>query len=292
MSKSSKIIIFFQSLREKKQVEISDIDEIAVQFYNFITLAKEQLESSRQISDFKQKVAQQILALENLSKPIAYSELIPPPFRKWIISEYLFKYHMQAATNHEFKHMVLTQYGKVIGRLNYKHWISETDSKMLQVIKEGYQQGDSEFPYSETQAVRLSKQLEKFLHERLQSFIMYFEQKSAIIFIRKLAIKKNFSHESDFQDFILGLEDNIDNYKDLALKAKNFKPEVYKMSLHADVVIGVDPNNKKDFLKQMQFAINDYIFNERVHEVRNFVYADKFNEKNALFEKIVSSSVI
>ena len=291
MAKSTKVFVFFQNLREKPKIEISDIDGIAIQFFDFFTLAKEQLESSRQIIDFKQKVALQILALENFSKPIAYAELIPSPLKKWVISDYLFKYHMQAAISHEFKHVVLTQYGKVIGKLNYKYWISETDSKMLQIIKEGYQHGDSEFPYSEIQAVRLSKQLEKFLHERMQSFRMYFDQKSASVFIRKLAIRKNFSHESDFQKFILTLEDNISNYSDLALKAKDFKDDIYKMSLQANVAIGIDLDNKKDFLKQMQFEINDYLFKERVNEAKNFIYTDKFYEKIALFEKIVSDSV-
>jgi len=290
MSKNSKLKPYFQSLRDKKEIQIDDIDNISKLFVDFFKLAHEQFKSSLEIRDRKQRIALQIIAVENLSKPIAISEIIPVPFEKWIVTDDDFKYHIiKASSDHEFKQKIMCQYGKVVGHLKYKYWIPEIDVNMLQKIKELYQHGDSEFPFSEKQAIRLSKKMENFLEERLNSLHMYHDEESAKIFVRKLSILRHFTFPSERQDFILSLTEEIKDFKELCLLAKKFKSNKNSMNVKMSAIITAD--EPEEFTKQLTDLIDKHIFQEQVYEARKMIVTKEYIKKHRLLKKIIKDSI-
>ena len=136
MSKISLAKHHFSRLREKATITVTDIDEIGKLFHSYIKTAEEQFLASREISSFKHKIPQQTLAIENISKPLILSNLIPVPLEKWQVSDDEFNECLQVTHNHEFKYFVSAKYGTTIGNLKYKHWIPPTDLEMLDVIRQ------------------------------------------------------------------------------------------------------------------------------------------------------------
>ncbi len=264
MSKISLAKQHFSRLREKSIITISDIDEIGKLFYNYIKTAEEQFLASREISNFKHKIPQQTLAMENLSKPLALSNLIPIPLEKWHVDEEEFNGYLQVTKNHEFKYNVSAKYGTTIGNLKYKHWIQPTDLEMLDVIRQKYQQSDSDFPYNDQQAKRLALKLDKFLYERLYTshilglVDMYATEQKSIAKVRELALVKIFPFSSQYKTFAKSIDSTDFTYEELIIKAKSQKNEGPRFEKPFLSVIVADEENFQDsFMNAMKQSLNE-----------------------------------
>lgn len=252
MSKNSQVKEYFKELRNKDTVTIQDIDKIGEFFFEFIQISQEQFEASREISNFKQKIPHQVLSLENISKPLALSNLIPVPLQKWKISDEDFSGYLKTTSDHEYKQIVSAKYGTTLGFLKYKYWIPDTDLEMLQVIKEKYQHADSDFPYSDKQAKRLALKLDKFLDERLHSesqiglLHLYETVSKSKAEARGMALMKIFPFSSQYQTFAESIENTDTSYEDLIIRAKSFKTEEVKFNKPFVSIIVADEDDFKD----------------------------------------------
>ena len=255
----------------KNIVTLDDLNNIGQYFYEFIQISKEQLEASRQIGNFKQKIPHQVLALENMCKPLALSNLIPTPLEKWEITDEDFKGYLKATSDHEYKQIVSAKYGTTLGHLKYKHWIPDTDLNMLQIIKEKYQQADSGFPYSDEQAKRLSIKLDDFLEERLYSkshtglLDLYATPEKSIARVRGIALMKIFPFISQYQAFAESVDKTNLSYEELVIKAKTYKTEEPKFDKQFVPIIVADEDN---FQEVAMKAMNELLSRMKVIDAR------------------------
>ena len=280
MSKNSQVKEYFNQLRDKKIVTLDDLNNIGQYFFEFIQTSKEQFEASRQISNFKQKIPQQVLAIENISKPLALSNLIPTPLEKWEISDEDFKGYLKATSDHEYKQIVSAKYGTTLGYIKYKYWIPETDLSMLQVIKEKYQHSDSNFPYSDKQAKRLATKLDKFLEERLYSksqiglLDLYATLEKSVAKVRGIALMKIFPFISQYQAFAESVDNTSLNYEELVTKAKSYKTKDPKFDKPFMSVIVADEDDFQEIAMQ---AMRESLSQMKVVDAKNA--RDGINQK-------------
>lgn len=263
MSKISLAKHHFSRLREKSNITVTDIDEIGKLFYSYIKTAEEQFLASREISNFKYKIPQQTLAIENISKPLILSNLIPAPLEKWQVADDEFNGCLQVTHSHEFKYFVSAKYGIIIGNLKYKHWIPPTDLEMLDVIRQKYQQSDSDFPYNDQQAKRLALKLDKFLYERLYTSRilglsdMYATEEKSMAKVREIALVKIFPFFSQYKTFAKSINNTNFTYEELIIKAKSHKNEEPKFDKPFLSVIVADEESFQDsFMYAMKESLN------------------------------------
>lgn len=289
MSQNSELKNLFHNLKEKKRVEISDIDQVGIYAFEFIELAKRQHNASREVTDYGQKVVTQIQAVENIAKPPLLSAILPAPLQKYNIDDKTFKFYLRAATSdHVLKQQSSAVYGTLLNKLRYKNWIPETDLSMLQVIKEKYQHGDSCFPFKPAQAKRLAKKLDKFIDERLISFHMYSDRKKAIAFFRRLSLERLFEFTSQFNEFASTVtEDNI-SYESLIEKAKRYVPADVKFD---QPVISLVVAGEDDFVVKMTDAMQQSIEIAKLKDARGIKYTPESVSGLINIKEIVRKSV-
>lgn len=230
-TKKKNIELWLIELSKKKQIDLNDVDDFALFFFTSIEKAKSLHKSAKETEDLSIQASLNILALEEIAKPIILSENIPIPNKKWSVDLKSIKNIAKNLTHHPLKQLVTSKYGTHTGRLGFVKFLDIKEVKILEQIKQSGFYSNVDLSVGKSEDISnyltkdLSNKLNSFVEERLKSLDMYNDLKKAKVFVRTLTLRKLFEFQSYFDEFIENLDvDKSMTYEHIINLASNFKP--------------------------------------------------------------------
>lgn len=256
------------SLRTKKTIELTDIDAFAVLFFKAVQNSRRLHLQSLKNDDNSLRASLNILALEEIAKPIILSEILPAFGKKWEIPIESINKAIKDITWHKEKQVKSSNYGRIVDGLDYKFFFSAEEIKNLQKIRESgfYIDPTKEELYSgslnskfDVPNDEFTKKIVLFVKERLNSLEMYKSEEGSKTFVRKMSFLKMFDSAKKYRKFLSeGKCIDINNIENLIKHAKEF----LENDNDPDMIIYLDREVSPSELVQV---VKKHIAEEKLH---------------------------
>ena len=234
---------WLNGLRGKK-VEVNDIVPFAmlgfVAYKNSVRLQM----AAEKLSDISLKISLQIIALEEMAKPLMVYELVPALEEEFEIEDETVEAFIKDFFFHAAKQGSISNYGENFGRLGYENKLTEEELKRLESIKQGgfYTEtndvtGKIAVPFDSLRIDKtLSEKIEKILKEKGVSLgEIYHHPIRALEFYLSHAILQKFSIKAETVAFLKYADfTRVDSFDSLLDLVNNFEQEPVNGELLVD----------------------------------------------------------